>query len=121
MTTRPARRDRVVRRAGAPVASGSLTSGKVPGGLDVLAPGIAGALERGQLPLQQLGSAMSRAVVLQDGDDHRAVESSRPVTTPSGTSAPSSARPITTRRGPGESSPAPKAPSSFRRPAGLAT
>jgi hypothetical protein len=52
---------------------GSLTSGKVPGGLDVLAPGIAGALERGQLPLQQLGFVMSRAVVLQHGDDHRAV------------------------------------------------
>ena len=30
---------------------GSLTSGKVSGGLDVLTPGIAGALERGQLPL----------------------------------------------------------------------
>jgi hypothetical protein len=37
----------------------SLTSGKVPGSLDVLAPGIAGALERSQLALQQLGFVMS--------------------------------------------------------------
>jgi hypothetical protein len=39
---------------------------------------------------------MSRAVVLQHGDDHREVGSQDRVTTPSGTSAPFSARPITT-------------------------
>jgi hypothetical protein len=36
------------------------------------------ALERGQLPLTQLGFDMSRAVVLQHGDDHREVGVPRP-------------------------------------------
>jgi hypothetical protein len=34
---------------------------------------VAGALERGQLLIQQLGVVMGRAVVLQDRDDHGVV------------------------------------------------
>lgn len=56
-----------------------------------------------------------------NGDDHGATGGLKAVTTPSVTRAPSSLRPIATWFGPSGTSPAPSAPFSFRRPAGLAT
>lgn len=83
--------------------------------------GVAGPLERRQLPLQRLGIVMGHAVVLENGHDHGATRDLKAVTTPSGTRAPFSLRPIATWFGPSGTSPAPSAPFSFGRPAGLPT